>query len=746
MHILTKWGFRKQRENAVRTFTAVFALSSVFALLSRSAFIVEAMIRANGTADGLHSGGILSVITNHVWAQMDIVSLLMLLSLFSVTVRECMQDHCLLSSAGATRRQILRSLMARAMALDVTALLIGVSVGVLLSRLSLDRETFLLQMPWYFREARTLLTLLTAFLLAPAAMLLVSWRLLLPIRRRRRPRTPRRSMFRHSLTRRTFGVGGVLGRLGGRGMRSYQALFTLALAFNVAVTAMLYGMCGIYADATSVELDYNIEINYIYHPDREQSIDERLRSVLRECEADGSIDYSFDLRSTDLYFAYTLVPDAWISPQMHRSQARREWAQDRGLSTLYPVPGSGVQMIWTPTCVFLPDDVFARLAERNGVDPNRKGALLCNAGETRLQTAPILTQAHPDETVEMHILPNTFTYEKAGEWDLFYLPADDTQQAPDVNFDPADFLRASRAVSRTVRYPIVGLLPFSPLGNAYGIPMLFFPQSMYADFASADNDPLYASQAASSEYKQNNLSERVMIAATDHEKVCSRLREAAMQEDCQLIEIKPGTGVTRSEKTYWTDGQDEGAACYVWLQDYVSLDRGNAQIRARWLPVLQSAIVWMTGITLVADILNMVHLNRMLRRREDAMLTSIGMERRHRLGMHLYDAVFYSLQSIVLSLLIFFVAYHQVVGRDVIVRLANEGLQAQGMPYMYSYSTSYIRIFMIQETVRSLGRCWWIFAVAGITAFGVFLLSALWIDRRSRREDLIRVLKNDNYV
>ena len=723
MHILNQWGFRMVRANGARTIRTILSVAAFFALLTGSGFITDGVARvADASGHGLYQ-----VIEFCVFYGIILITFVMLFSVFSVTVDECRQDEFNLSSAGATRLQIFRSLMNRSLALDLTGAAIGIAVGIPLPRLVLDANTFSLELSHFFTQQKTFVILASGLLVATCTMLLAMLFALIP--HGRRPHKSKRWLLRNSPVRRVFGVGGTLGRLSSHKNLRYRAFFTVSFAAVLTVSAILSDTILLLSQIRLNGADADVTLEYMsYYND--DSAQQKVDALLQTCRERGWIESSTVCRSSFLnagYNCYCLLDSDWLTDEALRAQNKKRLF-DVSQSVL-PFEQNGKSMQYCPlyNVVFLDDATFARYARENGIDAGTDGTILYCPVWLDKSASSFLKPFESPRDVTLHFLPQSFEYVSS------------KTQPDDAggSFDLLEYLTAADKVAMRKTVRLAGSVSRDPYPDgslSYSfLPEWIVPERLEALFA-------YMPQQTDPDVPTSKTT--VYLRTSAHRDVCDLFQDAfAGDTECDLVKLHFGTGGIRLNPSPARPENANGASA-LYLED-LQEQRNDLNAFQDLVPKLQALLLLFSTGMLFIGIFNTAHMNRLTRRREKAILESIGMGARQKTGMLLYESVRYALRSTVYAL-VGFAVYYLIGYRLLPISMYTAHLDMRP-DELYHALGVYITPEMVRQSfLQTLGHVWGVFAGGAVLTFLVLVVTDALVDRFYRREELIQILTDDS--
>ena len=737
MNILTRWGFRTARANRVRTITVILAVVGFFALTTSASFVM------NITTHSFHRT--LAIFLSSLYAArpelhlflflylcMLIVTAAVLFIAFSVTADECARNFHILTSVGATVRQIRRSLLQRALALSVGGAAGGVPLGLLLARLLLDADAFSTELSrYYFRDFSTILMLSAGILLPPCLMALAS---AIALRRKasnRRTRTPKHRLFRRSVTRRVFGAGGVLGCMSSNANRRYRAIFTASFAACLAVLALLNNSLMFFSGLRTLQEDYDLQVSCFDLEQDTASVETVLDELLRENADRFGVKKAVSYIEAPVHLSgYYYLDDELLSDAYRTGTGA--YKSETGRSALR----------FFGDYLFLDDASFALLARENGIDPDEDGALFFGMVRSGDRLVPMLQprESYPDVT--LHFLPDDFVFALEGE-DLPEITLQNILQYQQLLYRPimltddaAAFQREADPVSVTKSFRILGCVQSLPF--EYNSRALIFPERMYPAFAKILSDLPIRKFSQLQGYDSLKL---FYLKLSDPAAGIEAFKQSVAS--CPHLIASVREGLSEQNFQYITDVPYEDALASLQIYNLYARRQQLQQIQTL-VPQLQILLFLTAAWILFVGILNTAHMNRSTRRHENAVLESIGMGGRQKAGMLLYESARYALCSALLGCLGFAAGY--ACTRGYILLMANTSdLHEQGAHVITKlYSTAESQATLLQEIAQICARTWWVFVGGAALIFALLVVTDKFIERRSKREELIQILTDDS--
>ena len=799
MHILTRWNIRMVRANLSRTITVLFAVVGFFALWVCADYMVVSAVYKEGISDaaslgirmplinfirnnGLFSGCFLwvrnflerlytgTLLNNPFFRAMIsylsfgllLVIVAVLYSVFSVTSDETLRDYRILKSAGTTARQIRRSLLHRAVVLDLGGAAIGIALGLFFAWLTMGftavrsgkafaqgTDRFLGALPSFVSDPRTLLTLSLFLLLIPCVMALAAFRAVRRKQKNIQPRESKRGILYPARAWRLFGIGGVLAGISGKTNRRYRAIFTFSFAVCIAVLALLDNILLLLQETQPLRDDLDLSLDYYeFGVDSPVTGTDVLHTILYgdpdrlRVENEATVLFQSEWSNC----CYTLLNSDWIAEPMPDASLIGESFERDGISVCLCKSGF--------VLAFLDDVSFHAYARQCGAEETAEaGAILYATAApetwTQDQTAPLRLQTvDPQQDITLHFVPYTFLYNSTKD-----MEADPTLtlSKPIWNVPTAEYLRAADPVSvkKTIRILALTQTPPEPFDSSIStprtLPYLIFPKSAYNSFAQTlsgvDTSPDYEGVSRSRTLSFYHLQ--------DPEAGVAAFREA-VKADPRLADYEKVFGIgSRSSNRNDREEDSTFSVPLAYLQ-YADLHNAREKLTLfrSMVPQMRRILLLMVVWVLFVGILNTAHMNRLTRRREYAILESIGLDGRQKTGMLLYESARYALCGALLAW-VGFLGLFFPVWRDFQNLLRDNDLFFENnspsvWDTVFGSVTQKDWGLMLQEFAKSYARTWRIFVVGGVLIFALMVVTDKFVERRFRREELILILKDDS--
>ena len=535
---------------------------------------------------------------------------------FSISVSERTRQFGILKSVGATKKQIRRSVLYEALLLSAVGIPIGLIVGCVGIGLTLYflRDAFI---GFIFTGASTQMRLVLhpLALLIAAAVCLVTTLISAAIPARRAIRISPIDSIRQSddvklkgrevrtsrLTQKLFGFEGTMAAKNFKRNRRRYRSTVVSLFLSVSLFISASSFCAYLTDAvggvTGVERE-SIDLHYYSvgenKPDPE--------SVLALLSVDGVTNAMYqDVDGRDLLIPLDLIPP--------ESRVKLEG---------YPIDRNGAMELWG-TLAFISDDAFCTACAANGYDPaayfdpEHPLALVWNQNRVFTETKtggkwsrfPVLdasllpcTLSIPEAKALEGYAYGGAQYDEGGERQHIYYPEDETGR---VNWDEPLLLSVDEAELR-IPLTVGGVVEKQSFGLPANQFTLFYPYSMEESVLGEGNRIF-----------QTNFE----FQAAEHAKVFDSMK---------AVLLDAGMDATR-------------------LYD-AAADEESTRMMVKVVNVFAYGFIILISLIAVANVFNTISTNILLRRREFAMLRSIGLGNKGFRKMMNYECIIYGLKGL----------------------------------------------------------------------------------------------------
>ena len=595
---------------------------------------------------------------------------------FSISVSERTKQFGILKSIGATKKQIRRTVFSEALFLCV----VGVPLGLLAGRAGLGVTFYLLRgslgsfgsLFGVGGSAVLRLVISPAALVIAAAIGVVTTAISAYIPARRAIKVPAIEAVRrtndinvknvkirgHRLTYKLFGFEGMIAAKNFRRNKKRYRAAILSLFMSVVLFISASSFCSYLTSSVSaMDTTGDYDISYRMNGGDKAELD-RVYNLLKQ--ADGvtdSVRYQVTSR-------YGFIKREYIPAATNKLLGDDETAQRSDYSSI-------VYNVY-----YVDDDYYQKLAAESKipVDMSNPGALIQNRSDVYIES----TDGYVFHTVQMLdrdtvgdgfdlIEPKSYDgftlYGLIGDR-LYYIP-DDFEYDDDGEVSESMMTKLDLSEGATVRQEkIAGFLNSAPFFTEGGFAFIY-PMSMSAE-ASLSNVTM-------------------MFKTNEHRYTCEKMT--------QIL----------------TDLQADRSG----LHDYAeSIESGRAMVRV--VNVFAYGFIIFISMIALTNVFNTISTNIYLRRRELAMMKSVGMTKSGFNKMMNYECIICGLRGLLL-----------------------------GLPM------SVIVTFIIYLSVRngyavSFYMPWYSIAISVFSVFAVVFIAMLYTMRRIRRENTIDILRNEN--
>lgn len=615
---------------------------------------------------------------------------------FAISVSERTKQFGLLKSIGATRKQIRSSVLYEALLLDCIAIPLGLLVGCAGIGITLYclRDTFssifiseihtqmkLVLNPWALLIAAIvclITTLISAWIPARKAIRISA---IDAIRQSQDTRLGRRDVKSFSLTHALFGFEGMMAAKNFRRNRKRYRSTVISLFLSVTLFISASSFCAYLQDSVSSEIDYpDVDLAY-FMEDYDEAQSESTLALLSHAD---------NITRSCYYISYDISLD--FSRNIVSADYLSELSQRNIPSNTGDTENSNVKVI------FLNDEEFKDLCTKNNLDPkvylnaSQPMGLMYNTMDMDYNYGSVYGSSHKQTVVSLlksdalpcsgynislRDIPEYEQFDdfvdKEGKHVYRYFPRDvinryyangderilDSEQALLV---PAKEAEIAQPLSVDA---FITELPFCV--HPSKIPVIIYPYSMYFPLNDGGSELIFAFQSKNSTISYDSMK--------------TLLNDSGMDTD-PLYNI---------------------AAMY--------------QVQERVLMVIRVfsyGFIILISLIAIANVFNTISTNILLRRREFAMLTSIGLANKSFHKMLNYECIIYGIRGLLWGLPASFLFTYALY------RIARRG---------------YDMVFYIP---------WYSIAIAVGSVFAVVFATMLYSARIIRRDNPIDALKNEN--
>ena len=720
MNIVLKWNFRTLFSDVPRLILTICSIAVTFTLLTSMGVTLGSFVLATDSPGNSLPGTLNAVVSPVILAAFAVT----VYALFAVSLAERKNQYHIMSTAGCTTRQLLKGLMAEAFTLDLAGAALGVGLGYLLAALQLKTGGYSLIPSVIFQSNVLLLNLLPALLLPPGMMLLASLQLFLPQRDRRRKRPPRRkkAVFSRKLPR-LFGAGGSLEYALEHNERRHHTALVLSLAVNLAVvilaTACIYLLSNLkpHSDGYDVWLWYNSAEWGDADAEDEKALSDCVDELISdELQNNGITEYSEITEDTGTFCM--IMDNEQINDDVFvlRGQASTERCLSCRYNTVFPLDEN--RQLLPGWLIYMDDALFERFKADCGIDADGEGAVFVNYGAICNRKAePLLTQ--DPSTLLLQFFPRSVT-EKAGLYDY------------EGSFDQSPFLATPPSGITTVEVPLIGMASYDTQVIREYFWMVQGAQSLVI--------PMRLRSALLPDMDMGTRARFCRFKTSDPTALCLRMKEhLSGLPDFTILE-------NRFASQRMNLDLEE---CYAVINNVRALEN-EYSLFLRQVTRFYRVILLLVFVAIGLNIVNTVHMNRLSRRREYAILSSIGLDHRQRRGMLLFESARFFVRGILFAVLLTATVIYPVY-RSIQAPITFEMLQPEWDALIETqlvFTNSFILYVQvvwnyIENIIYMLAEYRW--AVLGVVCFLFFgfLLAEHLVLNRMDKDDLVITLKDD---
>ena len=732
MNIVLKWNFKTLLADVPRLLLTLLNIAAAGAMFTGMGLMLDSFAAATGSINH----GIMYYVVNVALPVVILLSYAVTTYvLFSVTLAERKSQYRLLRTAGCTTRQLLWSLTYEALALNVAGLLPGVGIGYLLARRQL-RGLGIPMAPEALFGGTVWRGLCAMFLLTVALMLLASLPLWLIRREQRRKKPPKkiREPFKTRPLPRIFGAGGRLEYALGKNERRHRAAVTMSVVVNLAVLfLMATGLSVLSQSAVTLPQedgeDAIVSLEF-YLPSLSDERKSSTEALLRRLEQEGLCG-SFSYHAFwDSYYLYVSVKEEDVCLTVPATD-------DPAISVPNPElfrlrDGRYVMPL---VLEIIDDAAYGTLAEALGVPDTGTGGMLVNQSEDsyldetsgeRFSVDCTLLKKLPELPFTLRHLPDEWiplVAQTAGKR-VYTLP-DGAEKLPEPE--------------KAAAVRIDGLINGKDLlanGHGYAFPSLILPERFFIaseEASSIDDGYFYLGYSI----------------LTEDPALLSETLTAAFREDgLTVLTQRFNDGGEANTETLQQFYAESDRFDKILLTD----DTSNQRQYETFLRLAERSFGYfavMIFLSIGLNIVNIVHVNRLSRRREYAILTSIGLSGRQRLGMQLYESFRFTVRA-VLSAIPTLVVIAVAIFPSALDAYEGEDLRQQ---IQWAYDGGYMRDaslwkqwYTVAVNLAAVLKPYWTLALfAVLFLFAGYVVTEYLVNRRMDRDELIPILKDEMY-
>ena len=703
MGIVLKWNFKSQFANIPRLVLTLLSIAGVFAILIAMGLSLESQIIALGSLHGDNS------LSNFVISLLRPLTLIVfavaVFVLFWVTLEERKKQYFLMCSSGATVRQLVWGLLTEAAALDVCGALPGIGFGFFMARISLRESDIALHPAVFFSRQMLLYSILPAALIPIVVILFCSIIFFNQknLRQEKASRKKRKEVFANRGLSRRFGVGGTLENALCKQHYRSRLILIIAITANLTALFVLTAGSALLSDMHSIEeCDMHLEVNSYAEDDAANGLNsEGLRTYLNNrMDQYKQNELIEDYAHISEYLTFcAVIEDSDLS-----REAKVAYAEDRkgnGFSTLYRL--NDTTHIDSMSAIYVFDDAFFdRFVKDNEITYNGSGAILYNRGNINGRLIPVVDSL-PKNGITLYRSDDVF------------LSGDDAEKLIEsgtgIHFEIGGFFNAWAGDTSLMKYSAL-LIKGS----------VIVPQRQFADFAAEMESP---DASCYDDYYIHTPDTTELYASLQNDldgKYGFQIKKRTFGEGSAFQQ-------QRTANILVFDFQTEQSAYLVF---YSQIEQ------------LYTLFVVIFFVLIALNIVNIVHMNSLSRRREYAVLISLGLNDKQKTGMLLYDSfritcsVFLAggVSLVGVSWLIYQL-YLKVFVYDKMFPASLKFLTAGEL----SFADSLLKV--VRVVFAYLQPYWFILVFTVMFLFCGFALTRCLALRRMEKDELVIIIKDD---
>ena len=627
-------------------------------------------------------------------------SIALIYSAFSISVSERTRQFGLLTSIGATKRQIKRSMRFEATAVSVIGIPIGIMVGIIGMWITFlcvgDKFSSIISSPYSVNLHISWLSVLLAVVIAAATVFISAW---IPCRRATKVtaidairqsqdiKIKGRKVKTSKITYKLFGLEGMLAKKYFKRSRKKYRATVISLALSIILFVSASSFCMYLTDMTTTTIQVkNYDVSYSFNSrDQDFWASDKADSLLVEIQnADGVESAAFSR-----YTWHTL-----FIPEEDRSSEYNTVVKERGQKN----GSENLQYYTFSNAYYLDDASYRSLIERNHLDPNiylntnNPPAIVLNSttsvdyyydeetGETNRvsqsydylnESADSLMSVDEGPEIEGYVWASIGSDEEKNQVMHYYVPEDEIEIGERGEYKITDEMLANAiAVPASVERIYIGdRITETPLGVD----------------ETSDLRLIYPMSALSPAYQYSGG--RVYMTTDDSEKLISSVKK-----------IVKDYGLRYSDDCFEdANSQEENERNFIVIVN-----------------VFSYGFIVLISLIAAANVFNTISTNISLRRRDFAMLRSVGMTRKGMNKMMNYECLLYGTRALIFGLPI-------AVAITFLIYLIVQDV------YMANFTLPWLQILM-----------------AIISVFVVVGASMLYSMRKIKKDNPIDTLKNEN--
>ncbi|MBQ6019779.1 MAG: ABC transporter permease [Clostridia bacterium] len=742
MGIVLKWNFRTLLKDKPRLILTLCSIASTYALQTAVGLSLMNFRGYSGTS-GWGLPDYIGVLGPPV-VQFSFAATMYVL--FAVSIAERKDQYRLMRSAGCTVRQFIIGFLTEALALDIAGGLPGVALGLLIAKIQLRAVGLPLLLLNYFGSTDALYGLLPLFLLVPLMLLFAGVQLWIPPRnKRRKPRRKPCPPFKKRLFPRLFGAGGRLEYAFSKNERRHRWGVVFAVVANLSILFLLAaGVSALAAtDARDITPTENDTV-YLSCPNAANSgFLEEADAFLSRFREDGLCGEYFSY----LYYIAPLaviVDNAELTAKepdtipLFYSFRTSEFFSDGSRQPyrfIYPLDQDRSLLLFY--LVFLDNEAYDALTAAEGISgADGSGLLYVGGGESgdgslllwdRGSTGPLCLQ-----TVSASLWEQIQEKEAA-------LQKRYTDSGEDFVFDPAELTLSvspealAEQNAGVIEVPVAGKIDSDGTGIWNFGPMIILPFR-----ATEYYFPALRAAAVLSERFSAYMETDSPAALT-----------AALQKE---LEAKGYVVYTQKFGVNYGAQTLEKYEAVAAGKTAVDIRDTNTRRKTAGLFLDQAEQFFFRYFTvtiflsIALNIVNIVHMNRLSRRREYAILTSIGLSGRQRLGMSLYESFRFTLRTVGCGAAAL-VVLAMVLSESASTAYTGELLASTvdwNVSGWYKEHAFFERLWDTAQNLAVTLKPYWylVLFTVGFLFFG-YLITETIVNKKMDKDELVPILKDD---
>ena len=762
MQILYRLSYRNHLASWHRTLPTVLGIMCVFAYITCLIATIQSCIQSLQT-DG--KGVFMSVI--YLLIIIIMVSPGPMLYI-STIMEENNEQYQILIASGTTKKQLFKSIFLESAFVLMCGTIPGVAAGYaiawflvneIISKNAIENISF--SCPFGKLISATLYEFL--FILS---LMLINALYILYSKRHRKPGAERPLKSRNvRLIRRFFGIGGVLGSVFSRNEKKRMSACLPSLVVSVLILVMMLSIFIIIKDPKGITFEdekYDAYISLSGRTDVSKGFESALnqeKAIVSDMLREDRIRNvtSCSTYSPHVYFAFSdeLLHTDLIQEESNHTFNSFLFKYGNTCLNSSSANGSKQHLVRFPAFVFYDDASFAKLAQKNNIDiDGQETTLLYNEVVQSGRLFRFLDQT-PKDPLELHFFdyidddgkkdlrlereePHTDHSDSEFIFGNGSLPASLGRERTDFSSIYSNAYEFFNSIKErnTISVSVAGLLQSPPLGVRRGTPTLILPERMHGQFISMFDDA-YVNASVYLNLSSDDYNKRVDTCAD----LCTRL---SANHGCDAHESIVGIGSkiydNKNSRTeyhfYVTDLKRSGNG----ILNYKNLKKDSAG------GLVYAILIGLPFIALFANTLVIAHLNRSIRLGEYATLTILGIRKKQKIGMLVFESILYGVRSVLYSLpfvlllfpiiflaLSFSLSMERTISIETLSRFSEFTVPLDSFGVLFK---------TMLDMLKLLG---WCMLPIMIVIFSIFFFSSLIIKNLMDPDDLIRIVKESSY-